>query len=192
MQDMSLNSSEVTFREQLSMLKSSNKKSLQLAKDEYFNLIDEVKLAAACGDKTKTPRQYYLLKRYQVVQCGDVEKLIKKRSADAGVEVKTLYFAHMDDMFDIVKRAHVSTGHGGRDKMLKTLSQKYANVTCDVVELYKSLCAECLQKRKRRTVKGVVVKPILTSDYGSRAQIDLIDMQSMQVNDYKWIMVYQV
>jgi len=189
---MALISPEVTFREQLTILKSSNQKSLPLEKGEYFNLVDEVKSAADYGDKTKTARQYYLLRRYQVVQCGDVEKLIKKRPADADAEANTLYFTHMDDMYDIVKRAHLSTGHGGRDKMLKTLSQKYANITSDVVELYKSLCAECLKKRKRRAVKGVVVKPILTKDFGSRAQIDLIDMQSMQVNNFKWIMVYQV
>lgn len=75
--------------------------------------------------------------------------------------------------------------------MLKVLSVKYANVTSDVVELYKSLCAECAKKRKRAAVKGVVVRPILTKDYGSRGQVDLIDMQSMVQGEYKWIMVYQ-
>ena len=185
---------EERFREQLAVLKSKNKKSVLLTKDEYFELIEEVKVAAACADRAKTQRQYYVIRRYQILQCGDVEKLIKKRSdiSESASEVQTLYFVHMDDMYDIIKRAHIGTGHGGRDKMLKTLSGKYANITSDVVELYKSLCTECLQKRKRHTVKGVVVKPILSSDYGSRAQIDLIDMQSMECNQNKWIMVYQV
>jgi hypothetical protein len=97
----------------------------------------------------------------------------------------------MDDVYDIIKRVHISTGHGGRDKMLKVLSVKYANITREVVELYKSLCLECLKKRKRRAVKGVVVKPILSKDYGSRCQVDLIDMQSMPNGVFKWIMVYQ-
>ena len=43
----------------------------------------------------------------------------------------------------------------------------------------------------RATTKGVVVKPILSKDYGSRVQIDLIDMQSMCKGSYRWIMVYQ-
>ena len=81
-------------------------------------------------------------------------------------------------MFDIIKPAHVACGHGGRDKMTKTLN-KYANITRDSIELCKSLCVQCQQKRKRATTKGVVVKPILSKDYGSRVQIDLIDMQSM-------------
>lgn len=61
-----------------------------------------------------------------------------------------------------------------------------------VVELYKSLCLECLKKRKRPRMKGVVVKPLISNDYGSRGQVDLIDMQSMPSKDNKWIMVYQV
>ena len=72
------------------------------------------------------------------------------------------------------------------------MSPKYANITRKVVELYKSLCVECLKKRKRTTLKGVVVKPLNTSYYGSRTQVDLIDMQSMPAGDSKWIMVYQV
>lgn len=60
---MALISPEVTFREQLTILKSSNQKSLLLEKGEYFNLVDEVKSAAVYGDKTKTARQYYLLRR---------------------------------------------------------------------------------------------------------------------------------
>lgn len=97
----------------------------------------------------------------------------------------------MDDVYDILKRVHTSTGHGGRDKMLKAITVKYANITREAIELYKSLCVECLKKRKRSAVKGVVVRPILSRDYGSRGQVDLIDMQSMPKGDHKWIMVYQ-
>ena len=74
------------------------------------------------------------------------KKLIRKRRDAADDAV---YFVHNDEIFDIVKRAHVSTGDGGRDKMMKVLSQKYANITREVVEVFKSLCAECLRKRKR-------------------------------------------
>ena len=40
-------------------------------------------------------------------------------------------------------------------------------------------------------MKGVVVKPIISKDYCSRAQVDLIDMQSMAKAQYKWIKNYQ-
>lgn len=94
-------------------------------------------------------------------------------------------------MFDIIKRAHIACGHGGRDKMEKILSAKYANITRNVIMLFNSLCMECLKKKGRPCTKGVVVKPILSKDYGSRGQVDLLDMQSMTSGNYKWIMVYQ-
>ena len=93
-------------------------------------------------------------------------------------------------MFDTIKRAHIATGHGGRDKMVKALI-RYANVTRDTVELFKSLYVQCQKKRKRCATKGVTIKPILSKDYGSRAQVDLVDMQSCAKGKYKWIMVYQ-
>ena len=144
-----------------------------LKKDVYFSLIEELKNAV--GVKPKTPRQYYILKKYEIMQCGDVEKLVQEK-ADSSGSSDPVYYAHVDEMYDIIKREHISTGHDGRDKMLKVLSTKYANVTIEATELYKSLCIECLKKRKRRAVKGVVVRPILSRDYGSRGHVDLIDM----------------
>ena len=83
--------------------------------------------------------------RYEVLQCGDVERLICKREDSSQ---NPIYYAHMDEMFDIIKRAHISSGHGGRDKMLKELGPRYANVTREAVELFKSLCIECTKKER--------------------------------------------
>ena len=131
---------------------------------------------------------FVIICRYAILQCGDVEKLIRKETNESD---KHIYFAHINEMYDILKRAHISTGHGGRDQMVKVLFEKYANITNDVISLYKSLCVECMKKRKRITTKGVVVRPIITKDFGSRGQVDLVDMQSMPHNQQKWILVYQ-
>ena len=76
--------------------------------------------------------------------CGDVEKLIKKR---ADSSVPPLYYVTIEDTFDIIKRTHLSTGYGGHDRMIKEL-QKYANITTQSNERFKSLCEECQKKRK--------------------------------------------
>jgi hypothetical protein len=55
-----------------------------------------------------------------------VEKLIRKKSH---VSEDSMYYTHADDVFDVIKKAHIATGHGGRDKMTKALSLKYANIT---------------------------------------------------------------
>ena len=39
--------------------------------------------------------------------------------------------------------------------------------------------------------KGLVIKPMIFSEMNSRAQVDLIDMQSQPDGDLKWILVYQ-
>ena len=75
--------------------------------------------------------------------------------------------------------------------MIKELQLKYVNITTKSLELYKSLCEECQKKRKRPVTKGVVVRPILTKEYSSRGQVDLIDMQAMPHSQNKWILVYQ-
>jgi hypothetical protein len=43
---------------------------------------------------------------------------------------------HIEETFDVIKRAHIATGHGGHDRMLKELGKKYANVTRDSIELF--------------------------------------------------------
>ena len=127
--------------------------------------------------------------RYEILQCGPTEKLIKKRSTG---QESPLYYVSIEETFDVIKSAHISTGHGGRDRMLKELQKKYANIPTKAVELFKSLCQECQKKRKRPMTKGVVVRPILTKEFSSRGQVDLIDMQSMPSgSNKKWILVYQ-
>ena len=93
------------------------------------------------------------------MQCGDVEKLIKKRISQ---DEEPIYYASIEDTYDIVKRAHIATGHGGRDRMAKEVNKRYANITRDALELFKSYCQECQKKRKRPRTQGVVVRPILT------------------------------
>ena len=98
-----------------------------------------------------------------------------------------LYRVSIEDTY-IIKKAHITTGHGGRDRMLKHLGVKYASITKDEVELFKSHCKE---KRTRPRTKSVVVKPVLTRKFNSRGQVDLIYMQSSQQGQFRWAIVYQ-
>ena len=75
--------------------------------------------------------------------------------------------------------------------MIKEMQHKYANISTSALELFDSLCQECQKQRTRPMTKGMVVRPILSKEFPSRGQADLIDTQSMPRNNYKWIMVYQ-
>ena len=99
---------------------------------------------------------------YETLQCGDLEKLIKKRR---GTNATLYYICNHWGYIWHHKDAHIATGHGGRDRMVKEINRKYANKTTKAIELYKCLCEE--KKRKRPMTKGVVVKPIITKEFSS-------------------------
>jgi len=74
--------------------------------------------------------------------------------------------------------------------MIFELSRKYKNITrCDI-EVFLQLCEPCQQKQKG-VKKGVVFKPIISPEFNSRCQVDLIDFQSHPDGKYKFILVYQ-
>ena len=54
---------------------------------------------------------------------------------------------HIEKTLDVIKRVHIATGHGGRDRMVKELDKKYANVTRNSIELLRSMCIDCQCKR---------------------------------------------
>ena len=178
---------ETEFRVKLFDKYSQCQQKYLIPKDVYFQTIEDMKEAAGIST-TKSCNHYYILKKYEVLQCGDVEKLIKKRKSP---EERPKYYATIEDTYDIISKAHIATGHGGRDRMLKRLGQKYANIKTDAVELFKSYCVVCQEKRKRPKTTGVVVKPILSRAFNSRDQVYLFDMQSSPQGQFKWIMVYQ-
>jgi len=111
-------------------------------------------LAAPLAD-TKRDDMFF---RYEIMQCGDVEKLIKRRQDP---DESPVYYVSIEDTFELIKRVHLATGHGGRDRMTKEINKKYANITREALELFKSICEESQKKRKRPRTKGVVVRPIL-------------------------------
>ena len=67
---------EIEFRQELYKQFEGNKRVL-IPKEDYCKTISELKKASSCSKKTS--HQYYLLKKYEIIKCGDVEKLIRKR-----------------------------------------------------------------------------------------------------------------
>lgn len=61
---------EGTFKQQLLGLKNSDKKSVLLTKEEYFNLVEELKEALK-ESSSKTGRQYYVLSRLNDLTYND-------------------------------------------------------------------------------------------------------------------------
>ena len=165
----------------------ANTAYMRMNKCQYQSAISTLR-AAALENLKKSRHDYYLLSKYEIFSCGKVDKLIKKRKNEND---PILYYVPLEDVYSTILKAHVETGHGGRDKMKHYLSKKCANITRDMLEIFKSFCVLCQEKKNRPRVSGVVVKPILSSEFNSRAQVDLIDKQSSQFGTFKWILVYQ-
>lgn len=152
------------------------------------NVINELKsarLVYSTGEK-KTCKQYHLFKKYDLINIGGTEHLVFKRK---NVDDPTIYIVPFEKYFDILRDCHRNTGHGGRDKMLYQLKSKY-NIPRSAVEIFVSLCKECNLKKSQNR-KGMVVRPILSKDFNTRGQVDLIDLQSSADGEYKWLLNYQ-
>ena len=102
-------------------------------------MINEVESAKQA--RKKTILQYRRLKRYDVLRVGDVKKLIMPLSDNMNVR----YYV-TDELFDVIKSAHRECGHGDRDRTLKVLRNKYANVTKECINIYLDLCVPCQKK----------------------------------------------
>ncbi|EDV25687.1 uncharacterized protein TRIADDRAFT_56052 [Trichoplax adhaerens] len=89
--------------------KGSNSKIFTL--DKYKALIEEVKAAKPTNKKTST--EYRRLARFDVIQVGELEKLIEPVKKDQNI----WYFLYTDETFDIIHEIHLRVGHGGRNRM---------------------------------------------------------------------------
>ncbi len=68
---------EIQFRDILFQMYAKKEKYL-IPREVYNRTIEDMKLASQ--DSSSKPRHfYYVLGKYEIMQCGDVEKLVKKR-----------------------------------------------------------------------------------------------------------------
>lgn len=154
-----------------------NKKQLDYVKSALQN--------AKSGLK-KDPSHYHYLRKYEILQIGQESSVILKRKNDTD---NLVYMVPFEDYYVKLLEAHVSTGHGGRDKMLYFLKNK-CRIPRQACEIFKNCCSTCNLKRSV-IQKGVVIKPIVSNGFNSRGQVDLIDFQSTPDGQYNWLLNYQ-
>ena len=109
------------FYEQLNA-KIENKKSNDsiLNREKYKLLIQAIQQLKR-GDRKKEPKDYQLLKWYDVVQIGNTVKLIYP-VVDGSSSIKC--YVEKEDIFDVIHDAHLAIGHGGRNQMIKETQTK--------------------------------------------------------------------
>ena len=85
---------EAKFKEKLFEKYSKCQKWL-IPKDIYYDIIDKLKRVAG-NTSTKSRHQYYIMKKYEVLTCGDLDKLIKKRRTP---EDRLVYYVSIEDTY---------------------------------------------------------------------------------------------
>nr|XP_022905082.1 KRAB-A domain-containing protein 2-like [Onthophagus taurus] len=182
-----VNNMRINFNAQMKEYcnKSENVVKKPWTKATVEEVIREI-LDANNPEKKKTSRQYGLTRKYDTMEIGETRVLIKKRRSN---EDPVVVMIPVEEYFDRLIQCHRATGHGGRDKMLFELKNKFY-ISRPAVEMFVSLCKMCNTKKSQQQ-RNIVVRPITTKDFNLRSQVDLIDFQSTPCRGYKWLMNYQ-
>ena len=114
-----------------------------LTDEKNYQLIKNFDSAKSKKQKKKEPRNYWLLKKYNVLLVNNDTKLIYPvKNNDNNI----LFYTKESDVFDKLQDVYQSLGHGGRDRILYELNSKLKNNTRSEVDLYLSLCELCQLK----------------------------------------------
>ena len=120
----------------------------------------------------------FTLARYELVQNRLYRQADEKHSRR--------YAVPQNEVFDIIKAAHLKTGHAGRDKTYKEVSEANHGITLRECEWMTSTCKFCTLNRGREGKRPL--EPIEVSRVWERIQIDLIDMKHTPDGKYAWIL----
>jgi hypothetical protein len=91
-----------------------------------INLIE----TAIAKTKARSPKDYYLINKYEILTVGDTKKIILKReSKDDPIRFLVPY----EHIFETIYRIHLQVGHKCRDIMLHACSKNHLNITVEMI-----------------------------------------------------------
>lgn len=97
---------------------------------------------------------------------------------------------HEGNLFKLLYELHVEGGHMKGRTFEKKIKDKFCRVPRWAHEAIVKCCATCIG-RKPRPQFTAGHTPIISRGFGSRGQVDLIDLQSMPDGEYKFLLNYQ-
>jgi len=100
---------------------------------------------------------------------------------------------HVLGIFDVIHEAHCRMGHMRIEKTLANCRPQFYSPTYDLCKLYLEDCYVCHEKQPSIPARKGAKKPIISSHFRDRIQVDLIDMRTMRKRDVygnmqRWIM----
>ena len=142
----------------------------------------QISKGATAKDLKKTyPQVYKWQKAYCVTGDEDSLVLLKRPSnvgVDGTVDINTLKrMTYLERVYSDIQRNHVVDHSKGRT-LHSRIFEVIDNISKEVCKIFTDSCPLCVE-RQARTKPVAGLKPIITSGFGKRGQVDLIDFQSM-------------
>jgi hypothetical protein len=115
------------------------------------------------------------------------QRLILKHKKSGGI------VSHMLNIFDIIHEAHSRQGHLKAERTLANMQPIHYSPTLELCKLFCLDCFVCHERHPNVPPTKGAKKPILSSEFRDRIQVDLIDMRAMRKKDVygnmqRWIM----
>jgi hypothetical protein len=93
--------------------------------------------------------------------------------------------ATQEDLFGILREGHVANGHGKEFVLYKRLSRRYFNISREMCMKCVNDCVTCIKMKASVKKARAGHRPIFTVGFGSRGQVDLVDLQSSEYKEMK-------
>ena len=115
------------------------------------------------------------------------QRFILKHKKSGGI------VSHMLNIFDVIHEAHSRQGHLKAEKTLANMQPMHYSPTLELCKLFCLDCFVCHERHPNVPPTKGAKKPILSSEFRDRIQVDLIDMRAMRKKDVygnmqRWIM----
>jgi hypothetical protein len=169
--------------------KTTNTRAL-MSRDEMDAMVRLIKE----DTKTKKSSEYKLKRDFAVITFGEKHYSVVRRKDVTDKDVVDVSelprYCCYDDLFGAIHKCHVDQeGHSGIRKTEAAVKRHYVNISRAMVEKF-IVCCSCQLDRKHPG-KPDDVKPIISSTFNSRGQVDLINMTAYPDGEMKWILHYQ-
>ncbi|XP_030765493.1 KRAB-A domain-containing protein 2-like [Sitophilus oryzae] len=149
--------------------------------EEYEKKV--IRILQGCESVTKNREYYHIKSSFKLEKFAGITKICRKKDNKI-MTTKT-------NAWQIIRDLHNACGHKGEKKTYKKVAEHYANIPMVIIKQFIEQCERCTEKTKKVYSTGIVVRPIINKDLNSRAQIDLIDYQSLPDGQYKFILHYK-
>lgn len=168
----------------MSEIIAKGRKSLLWTEDYENKVIQILKVINEKEPNVNKDRQFYHIKSsFKLISLGGVTKVCRIKD--------NRIMTTKNHAGNIIRDLHVACGHKGEKKTYKKVAEHYANIPMFMIKRYIQQCERCTEKTKKITQAGIVVRPLITQDLNQRAQVDLIDFQSLADGSYRYIMHYK-